>query len=108
MIRTCPLMGYTYSRLGVTLESPKLRLLSLLSLCLALSPLPSIFSLQSRKLSLDLSLFSCVLLCAAPLPTSRRPCPSSILSPSAFARTLGRSPSLSRDDPVVPVYPTTQ
>src|SRR5712671_3284758 len=94
MIRTCPLMGYTYSRLGATLGSPKLRLLSLLSHFCPLSP--SVLSLQSRKLSLDLSLFSCVLLCAAPLPTARRPCPPLILSPSVFARTLGRSPSLQK------------
>src|SRR5712675_3027977 len=41
MIRTCPLMGCTYSRLGATLGSPKLRLLSLLSHFCPLSPLYS-------------------------------------------------------------------
>src|SRR5712671_7605718 len=87
MIRTCPLMGYTYSRLGATLGSPKLRLLSLLPHFCPFSPL-----YQSRELSLNLFLFPCVLLRAAPLPTARRSCPSSILSPSVFARTLGRSP----------------
>jgi len=56
-------------------------------------PFPSVLPLQSRKLSLDLFPFSCVLLCAAPLPTARRPCPPSIPSPSAFARTLRRNPS---------------
>src|SRR5712671_2350245 len=90
MIRTCPLMGYTYSRLGATLGSPKLRLLSLLS---HFCPLfPSVLSLQSRELALNLFLFPCVLLCAAPLPTARRPCPSPVLFPSVFARTLGHSP----------------
>src|SRR5712672_1873787 len=37
MIRTCPLMGCTYSRLGGTLGSPKLRLLSF-RLLIPLSP----------------------------------------------------------------------
>src|SRR5712675_645622 len=97
MIQTCPLMCYTYSRLGATLGSPKLRLLSVsVSPTSLLSPFPSVLSLQSRKLSLDLSLFSRVLLCAAPLPTARRSCPSPIPSPSVFARILGRSPSLQK------------
>jgi len=50
-IRTCPLMGRTYSRLGAMFGSPKLRLLSLLS---------------PNRLSIDPFLSSCVLLCAAP------------------------------------------
>src|SRR5712672_2937026 len=89
-------MGYTYSRLGATLGSPKLRILSLLALLSLWShyrPFSSVLSLRSRKLSLDLSLFPCVLLCAAPLPTSRKSCPPSTLFPFAFARTLGRSPA---------------
>src|SRR5712672_4350612 len=50
-IRTCPLMGRTYSRLGATLGSPKLRLLSLLS---HFRLLLSVLSLRSSKLFLDL------------------------------------------------------
>src|SRR5712675_1592738 len=90
MIRTCPLMGYTYSRLGATLGSPKLRLLSLY---LTLSSFPSVPSLQPRELSPNLFLSLRVLLCAAPLPTPRRSCSPSILSSSASSRALGRNPS---------------
>src|SRR5712671_4980717 len=71
-IRTCPLMGRTYSRLGATLGSPKLRLLSLLS---HFRLLLSVLSLRSSKLFLDLSLLFRALLCAAPLSATRRPCP---------------------------------
>src|SRR5882672_10251139 len=73
--------------LGQRLEAPSY------VFCLTFAPFSSVLSLQSRKLSLDLSLLSCVLLCAAPLPTTRKPCPPSILFPSAFAKTLRRTPS---------------
>jgi len=72
MIRTCPLMGYTYSRLGATLGSPKLRLLSLLSLLPPLSPC-TLCAIQ-RELILKLVSLPRVLLCAAP--------------PSNYERTL--------------------
>src|SRR5882672_443267 len=92
MIRTCPLMGYTYSRLGATLGSPKLRLLSLLSHFCPLSPLYSPCSLGSYPSTCPSSPARCCV--PPPLPTARRPCPPSILSPPLFARTLLRSPSL--------------
>src|SRR5712671_727064 len=56
-IRTRPLMGRTYSRLGATFGSPKLRLLSL-------SPLPPVLLLQFQQ---SIPPLHCVLLCAAPL-----------------------------------------
>src|SRR5712671_2028357 len=85
-----PLMGCTYSRLGATLGSPKLRLLSLSShFC---PPFLLVLSLRSRKPILNLSLFPCVLLCAAPLSITRRPHPPSIPSPPCLLRTLRRSP----------------
>jgi len=94
--RLCPLKGdpLISSYLGSTWESLGLQVTSSVPSVSLLSPFLSVLSLQSKKLSLDLSLFSCVLLCAAPLSTVRRPRSPSILSPSVFARTLGRSPSL--------------
>src|SRR5712672_3970910 len=81
MIRTCPLMGCTYGKLGATLGSPKLHLLSLLSHFCPLSPLYSPCSLGSYP---------------SPCPSS----PARCCVPHPF-QLLGVP--LSRNDPVVPV-----
>src|SRR5712671_4588586 len=61
-----------------------------------LSPPPPPYCLHLSLNLLDLFSFPCTLLCAAPLPTARRPSSYRVLSPSKFAKTLGRSPSLQR------------
>src|SRR5712672_1516486 len=70
-------MGRTYSRLGATLGSPKLLLLSLSS---PSTPFPSVLPLPAC---------CCV---PRPLLDVRRSCPPPILFPFVTARTLGRSP----------------
>src|SRR5712671_5505054 len=89
MIRTCPLMGCTYSRLGATLGSPKLRLLSFLSHFVPFSPLYSLSSLGSYPSIRSSSPACCCV--PRPLPTTKRPC----LPPIPFP--------LSGNNPVVPV-----
>src|SRR5712671_6757588 len=75
-----------YSRLGA-LCSSKLSLLS--------HP-PPFLSLPTTLNLSDLFSFPRALLCAAPLPTARGPSSHCVLSPSKFAKALGRSPSPQR------------
>jgi len=88
-IRTCPLMGCTYRRLGATLGSPKLRLLSSF-VSLSLLSLRSTPCLSPASPPLEPS--SCVLLCAAPALIQREDLSSDSPSLSAFTRTPGRNP----------------
>src|SRR5712672_1438581 len=79
------------ANLGTTMESQVTSSVYLSSVSFSSSSRPSplsppVFSLQSAKSSLDLSPFSCVLLCAAPPPIPQRPCLPPYYSPS---RLLG-------------------
>src|SRR6267154_1523177 len=100
MIRTCPLMGYTYSRLGATLGSPKLRLLSLLSHFCPLSPLYSPCSLGSYPSTCPSSPACCCV--PHPFQLLGGLVPHLYGLPLCLLGPQGVAP-LSRNGPVVPV-----
>jgi len=99
MIRTRPLTGCTYSRLGATLGSPKLRLLSLLS---TLSSFPFVLSVQSRELLLSSFLFPARCCVPRPLPNYSKTLALTLtVSPLRLLGPQGVAP-LPTNNPVIP------